>query len=176
MFEELDVKSLPDNVFKLLDNDWMLITAGKKDGFNTMTASWGTLGILWNKPVAIIFIRPHRHTFGFVENNTQFTLTFFAEQHRKALQYCGRFSGRNVDKIKETGLTPLILPSGNVAFEEARLILECKKIYVDDLKSENFIDKEIIHTIYPSKDFHRMFFGQITKCLILDEFRSGKHK
>jgi flavin reductase (DIM6/NTAB) family NADH-FMN oxidoreductase RutF len=172
MFEEIDIKSLPDNVFHLLENDWMLITAGTKDKFNTMTASFGTFGILWNKPIAIIFIRPQRYTFAFVEKNPEFTLTVFQEKYRKALQYCGQFSGRNVDKVKETGLTPLVLPSGNIAFEQARIIIECKKIYSDDFKSENFIDKEIIHRIYPTKDFHRMYIGEITKCLVLDELRS----
>jgi flavin reductase (DIM6/NTAB) family NADH-FMN oxidoreductase RutF len=174
MFEEIDIKNLPDNVFQLLDHDWMLITAGTKDKFNTMTASWGTYGILWNKPIAIIFIRPHRYTFSFVENSSQFTLTVFPEKYRKTLQYCGQFSGRNVDKIKETGLKPLILPSGNIAFEQARIIIECKKLYADYLTSENFIDKEIIHRIYPSKDFHRMYIGEITRCLVLNELRSEK--
>jgi flavin reductase (DIM6/NTAB) family NADH-FMN oxidoreductase RutF len=174
MFAEIDVKSLPDNVFQLLDNEWMLITAGKKEDYNTMTASWGAYGILWNKPVAIIFIRPHRYTFGYVENSPQFTLSFFHERYRKTLNYCGQFSGRNVNKAKETGLTPLLLSSGNIAFEQARMIIECKKLYSDDLKSEHFIDKEIIHRNYPSKDFHKMFIGSITKCYVLDETGTEK--
>jgi flavin reductase (DIM6/NTAB) family NADH-FMN oxidoreductase RutF len=175
MFEEIDVKNLPDNVFHLLENDWMLITAGTKDNFNTMTASFGTFGILWNKPIATIFVRPQRYTFSFLEDNSGFTLTVFHEKYRKALQYCGQFSGRNVDKVKETGLTPIVLPSGNMAFEQARIIVECKKLYADDFKPENFIEKEIIHRIYPSKDFHRMYIAEITKCLVLDELRSEKY-
>jgi flavin reductase (DIM6/NTAB) family NADH-FMN oxidoreductase RutF len=169
MLEEIDIKSLPDNLFHLLDDEWMLITAGTKDNFNTMTASWGTYGILWNKPIAIIFIRPHRYTLKFVENNSSFTLAVFPEKYRKTLNYCGQFSGRNVDKVKVTGLVPLVLPSGNIAFEQARLIIECKKLYADELKSENFVDKEIIHRIYTTKDFHKIFVGEITKCHVLNE-------
>ena len=168
-FEEIEVKGLADNTFQLLDEDWMLITAGTIDSFNTMTASWGSFGFLWHKPTATIFIRPHRFTLSFVESNDTFTLSFFAEKYRQILNYCGQHSGRNVDKVQETGLVPLQLPSGNIGFEQARLILECKKMYADELRADKFIDKEIIHRIYPSKDFHKMFIGEISHCYIQNE-------
>lgn len=151
---------LNENVFKLLDKDWMLITAGEAENYNTMTASWGGFGVLWNKPVAFIFIRPQRHTFSFTERCNSFTLSFFDERYREALNFCGSKSGRDYDKAKETGLTPLSV-NKNVAFAESRLILECTKLYLQDINPEGFIDKELIAKIYPSSDFHRMYVGEI---------------
>lgn len=164
-FENINIKSLTKNTFKLIDDDWMLITAGTADHFNTMTASWGTLGILWNKPVAICFIRPQRYTFEFANSNAFFTLSFFPPEHHKILQYCGAHSGKDVDKIKETGLMPLLTENGNVYFEQASLMMECQKIYEDDLKHENFIIPEIAKKVYAKNDFHRFYIGEIVSCL-----------
>ena len=160
-YSEIQCKSLNDNVFQLLDNEWMLISAGTLNSFNTMTASWGSFGILWHKPVATIFVRPHRYTNEFLEKNLHFSLSFLGSEHKEILNFCGQHSGRNVDKIKETGLSPLTLPSGCVGFEQARMLFECKKLYVDQLKGESFLEKEIIHKEYPGKDFHHMFIAEI---------------
>jgi flavin reductase (DIM6/NTAB) family NADH-FMN oxidoreductase RutF len=168
-FEKVDVKSLQDNIFKLLDEQWMLITAGKIGSFNTMTASWGSFGVLWDKPIATIFIRPHRHTFSFVENDDFFTLSFFNSKHKRILSYCGQHSGRTVDKIKETGLLPFATLSGSVAFEQARMIIECRKIYHDEFRPEKFAINEIIHRTYPEKDYHKIFIGEIINCYVSNE-------
>jgi len=172
IFELTDVKKLDINVFHILDDDWMLITAGSIDSFNTMTASWGSFGILWNKPVATIFVRPHRYTFSFLESNEFFTLSFFSDKYRKILNFCGQYSGKSIDKIKQTGLMPFKTPLNNIAFQEARLIFECKKVYSDYLKSDNFIDKSIIHRHYPAKDFHGMFIGEIVNCYVLNDIKN----
>jgi flavin reductase (DIM6/NTAB) family NADH-FMN oxidoreductase RutF len=164
IFETIDIESVNENFFSLLNHDWMLVTAGEMDDFNTMTASWGTLGMLWNKPVAVIFVRPHRYTYEFVEKYPYFTLSFFETRYKDILNYCGQHSGKNVDKVKETGLIPYALASGAVTFEQARLIIECRKLYFDDLKHDHFIDKEIIHRAYPGKDFHRFYIGEIMQC------------
>jgi flavin reductase (DIM6/NTAB) family NADH-FMN oxidoreductase RutF len=174
ILKPISVKTLKDNVFKLLDNDWMLITAGNKESFNTMTASWGTFGILWNKPIAIGFIRPHRFTFEFVNKAEYFTLTFFTEQHRETLNYIGSHTGRTSDKIKDTGLHILTTEHGSIYYSEARLVMECKKLYVDDLKEENFVINSLVKDIYPSKDFHRFFIGEIVNCLCTDSLISEK--
>lgn len=165
VFVKTDVKTLTDNTCKLIGDDWMLITAGNKDSFNTMTASWGMMGVLWFLPVAVCFIRPQRHTFQFMEQSELFTMSFFEEKHKNILQFCGNKSGRDVNKIKETGLTPLFTESGNIYFNEARLVLECRKLYAGSLKPEYFIDTTIIGQIYPNKDFHKMFIGEIIQCL-----------
>lgn len=159
VFTPIDSRAISDNVVHLMADEWMLITAGTPDHFNTMTASWGAVGHLWNRPVAFCFIRPQRYTFEFAEAQDCFTLSFFDETYRPALALCGRVSGRDVDKVKEAGLTPRILESGNVAFEEARLIIECRKIYADFFTPEQFIDDP--SGIYPSGDFHKMYIGEI---------------
>ena len=105
-YTELNPYKINENVFKLLDVQWMLITAGNEDKYNTMTASWGGLGVLWNKSIATIYIRPQRYTFEFVENNSIFNLSFFDKKYKPALNFCGSKSGRDYDKAKETGLTP----------------------------------------------------------------------
>lgn len=151
------------NFFKKIGDDWMLITAGTAEKFNTMTASWGAIGVLWHEPIAICFIRPQRYTFQFVENERFFTLSFFSEQYKKALQICGTQSGRNCDKIALSGLTPITTHHQNIGFAEASLIMECEKIYHDDIKPQNMLSI-LPESIYPTKDYHRMFFGKILNC------------
>jgi flavin reductase (DIM6/NTAB) family NADH-FMN oxidoreductase RutF len=163
-YSEVNPYKLNDNLFDLLDKQWMLITAGTENKYNSMTASWGGFGILWNKPIAIIFIRPHRFTYNFVEDNSTFNLSFFSEKYRPALQFMGSKSGRDFDKAKETGLTPIISPNNCIAYEEARLNIDCKKLYFGDLDPKNFIDSALIKRNYPTKDFHRFYFGEILGC------------
>jgi flavin reductase (DIM6/NTAB) family NADH-FMN oxidoreductase RutF len=141
----------------------MLVTAGNGEKHNTMTASWGQMGILWNKPVVNVYIRPQRYTREFVEAQEWFSLSFFeGETQRKALSLLGSKSGRDGDKIAETGLHVQMLD--NVpAFAEARLVLVCKKLYVQDIQPESFLEKSLIKTSYPAADFHRMYVAEIEK-------------
>ncbi len=163
-FHTIEPSDITDNVFKLVGSDWMLVSAGDLIDFNTMTASWGGAGVLWNKNVCWCVIRPVRHTYKLVEASDRFTLCFFAEEHRPALKYCGTHSGRDVDKMAATGLTPLTTESGGVYFEQARLVLECRKIYHQDLDPARFLDPSI-NREYPDKDYHRMYFGEIVRSL-----------
>jgi flavin reductase (DIM6/NTAB) family NADH-FMN oxidoreductase RutF len=163
---DLNPYHLDENVFNLLDNKWMLITAGTPDHFNMMTASWGGLGVLWNKSIVTIYVRPQRFTYKFVEENPTFSISFFEKEYKAALNFCGSKSGRDFDKVKETGLTPVITPRGNISYKEAYLTIDCTKIYADDLKLSSFIDKSLIEKVYPTKDFHRFFIGEITGCYI----------
>ncbi len=165
MFRKISPFDIDDNVFKMMDKDWMLITAGTRDHVNTMTASWGHLGIIWNLPVAICYIRPQRYTFGFANQHAYYTLSFFEEKDREILQFCGKKSGRDHDKIRETGLVPLETEEGNIYFEQARLVLECRKIYQDDMKSDHFLRPEIVKKNYPKNDFHRFYYGEIINVL-----------
>jgi len=163
-FVEIKPVQITDNTFKLIGSDWMLITAGTLDAYNTMTASWGGLGVLWNKDVCFCFVRPTRHTYGFMEKADTFTLTFFDEDYRDALKFCGSHSGRDVDKAAKTGLTPVQSSSGSVYFNEARMVIECRKLYYQDIDPANFIDPSIDKN-YSLKDYHRMYVGEIIKCL-----------
>ena len=153
-----------ESPFRVIGKEWMLITAGTMDGWNTMTASWGAMGELWFKPVVFTFLRPQRYTLEFVERESFFTLSFFEEKYRTALNFCGANSGRDCDKAEKTGLTPMATANGSVAFEEARLILECRKLYFQDLDPSLFLDKEI-EKHYPKQDYHRMFVGEVVSVL-----------
>ena len=130
-----------------------------------MTAAWGGLGFLWNRPLAIIFIRPQRYTYEFVERYDSFSLSFFNGGEKKALNLCGTRSGREIDKMKETGLTPKVSKTGNIYYEQASLVIDCKKVYYDDIDPARFLDPGISRN-YPQKDYHRMYFGFITHCLV----------
>lgn len=162
-FQVVNPKEIDENAIKLIGDKWMLVTARDSAKFNMMTASWGTIGYLWNKPVVFIFIRPQRYTFGFLEEKENFTISFFGEQYRDALKICGSMSGRDVNKLEKTGLTPRYTEAGSVAFEEANLILECKKMYADFLNPEAFIDTAIVSAHYPAKDFHKVYVAEIVK-------------
>ena len=163
-FKTINPKSIQENTFQLMATDWMLITAGNLKSYNTMTASWGGLGHLWNKHIAICFIRPQRYTYEFVEKNEFLTLSFFHDKHREILNYLGKESGRSINKMKVEGITPIISENNSIYFEEAKLVLECKKLYFDDLEPSHFIDKNL-DKLYPTKDYHRMYFGEIVNCL-----------
>ncbi len=140
-----------ENVFNLIGAEWMLVTAGNKEKFNTMTASWGGLGWLWNKPVAFVFIRPERYTHEFIEQENRLTLSFYAPEYRKAMQLCGTKSGRDTDKVAATGLTPHILETGAITFAEARLTLDCRKLFKTSMQATEFIDKTILEKWYTDK-------------------------
>ncbi|MDA8098383.1 MAG: flavin reductase family protein [Nitrospiraceae bacterium] len=162
-FETIAPEQLTDNPFTLIGKDWMLITAGTQEKFNTMTASWGGLGVLWERKVVFCFVRPTRYTYEFMERGDRFTLSFFGERHRKALQFCGSHSGRNTDKMQGAGLTPFD-DNGFISFQEARLVLACRKVYFQDILPQQFLDPSI-ENMYPQKDYHRMYAGEIVRCL-----------
>lgn len=155
-----EVKSLCENPFTLLSNDWMLITAKNGDKYNTMTASWGGFGVLWNKNVASIYIRPQRYTYEFVENSDYFTISVLPAEYKSALSFCGSKSGRDYDKAKECGITPIIADE-SIAFGEARLVLVCKKLYYTDIDPNNFYDTTIDSVDYKNHDYHRMYIAEI---------------
>ena len=166
--KKIEVKELKDNMFETISKEWMLVTAGTKDKFNTMTANWGGIGFLWNKPVAFIFIRPERYTFDFIEQNDYLTLSFLGEEHKDVHKICGSKSGRDIDKVKATGLQPLFTENGSITFEQARLTFECKKLYADMIKPEDFIDQSIIDRWYGEAHggFHKMYVVEIVGNLI----------
>lgn len=165
MDKKIDVSALKENVFKLIGSDWMLITAGDIKNFNTMTASWGGFGVLWNKNVAFCFVRPTRHTYSFMENAGFFTLCFFDVKYKDILTFCGTHSGRNVNKIEKTGLLPAETVSGNIYFKDARIVIECRKIYFQDINPKNFLNASIGDN-YPEKDYHKMYIGEIVSCIL----------
>ncbi len=163
----IDPKQLDKNVFSAIGDQWMLITAGTPEHCNTMTASWGGLGVIWNIPSATCYIRPQRYTKEFVDREDYFTLSFFGEEHRKSLQLCGSRSGREVDKVKECGFTVRAADCGAPYFEEAELVLVCRKRFVQPMDPDN-MPQEIKDKFYPQKDYHVMYIGEIVEVLVKD--------
>ncbi len=152
------------NVFSMIGKENMLISSGTLSAWNTMTAAWGGFGFLWQKNVVFAFVRPTRHTYGFMEKNPNFSLSFFPESEREKLLFCGSHSGRDVDKAEATGLRPVDAGNHTIAFEQARLVIVCRKIYHQDIDPENFLDPAIDEH-YPEKDYHRVYVGEVLSVL-----------
>lgn len=163
-FKEISAFDIEGNFFKKIGKEWMLVTAGDESNFNTMTASWGGTGVIWNKNVVFAFIRESRYTREFIDNGEYFTLSFFGGKMMKELAFCGRNSGRDTDKTAETGLVP-IFDEKAPYFEQADLVLVCKKLYRQKLDECCFIDKSIAQANYSDNDWHYAYIGEIVKVL-----------
>lgn len=151
------------NPFAAIGKEWFLLTAGTESGgWNCMTCSWGAVGVIWNKPTVTCYVRHSRHTYSFMEQQDTFTISFFGEAHRKALAFCGSHSGRDCDKAAETGLHPLPL-DGGMTFEEAELVLVCKKRYAADLDIAD-LPADAVQSFYADNDTHKMYLGEIIAC------------
>ena len=163
MFQKIDPNALDFNPFSAIGDRWMLITAGTPDHCNTMTASWGGVGILWGAPMATCYVRPQRYTNRFMKEGEQFTLSFFDGKYRPQLNLCGTKSGRDVDKVKECGFTVAAAAGGAPYFEQAELVLVCRKrmempmdpaAVPEDVKEKSYHD-----------DFHDIYWGEIVEVL-----------
>ena len=161
--QPVDVKDFSPRIFHLFDDQWLLLACGDftTRHFNAMTVSWGSMGTIWNRPFVQVLVRPTRYTFEFMNRYDTFTVSAFAEPHRSALSLLGSTSGRDGDKIAASGLTPVA--SRKVAspgFAEAELILECRKLFWQDIDPAHLVDPSI-EDHYPEKDYHRMFLGEV---------------
>lgn len=163
-FKEISPSEISANPFDLIGKQWALVTARDGEGCNPMTASWGGVGVMWNKPVAFTFIRPQRYTFGLMESEGYYTLSFLPENKRAALNFCGSNSGRDVDKVKECGLTP-VYDELAPYFEEAELVLVCKILYAQEMKEYDVVIQNAILPYYNEDDWHTMYVGEIVKVL-----------
>ena len=159
--KDIDAVALKLNVTDIWTTTWFLLTAGDREKFNAMTIGWGSMGVMWKKPFIQVVVRPGRHTLNYLESYPTFTVCAFPRDYRKALTLLGTTSGRDSDKIKESGLT--VIESKKVdapSYKEAELILECKKMYWQDMDPEHFVDPDIAKN-YQKQDFHRIYFGEI---------------
>ena len=162
-FENIPVESLEINPFERIGKNWMLITAKKGDQVNTMTASWGGLGTMWNKNVAFIVVRPQRYTKEFIDASSTFSLSFFDKKYVKELAYCGKFSGRDENKIEKCNFT--VGEEKNTPYiEQANLVMICKKIFVQPYTADSFLDSHI-KKLNKKKDFHTLYIAEIESIL-----------
>lgn len=171
-FQTIQPKDIQANPIELIGQGWMLITAGTEASYNTMTASWGSLGELWGRPISTCYINPTRYTYEFMQKAEYYTLCFFDPEYREALQYCGTHSGRDAEgknKAEAAGLTPAYTANGAVYFKEAYLVLECKKLYSDQFRPADFHADVVMgsgenQSVYNKGDqMHRFYIGEIVE-------------
>lgn len=161
--QPIEITQLNIQPHDLFHNQWVLLTAGDfaQGLFNAMTIGWGAIGTMWSKPFAFIAVRHSRYTFEFMEKFNSFTLAAFPDKYHSALSLLGSQSGRDGDKMAASGLTPIASTIVKApSYEEAELMLECQKIYADDLNPAHFLD-ESIYRHYPNRDFHCIYYGEI---------------
>ena len=170
MFKEIDITHLNENVVDLFKNRWALVTAGDKDALNTMTVSWGAVGELWGKDMATLYIRPQRYTEEFLNKNDYLTVSFYPDDMKKRIHgVCGSKSGRDVDKVKECNLTP-VFDEKAPYFNEAQIVLVCKKAAKSRFNPDEFLDGEIDEKWYPQNDYHFIYYAEIEKVLVKDDW------
>jgi len=160
-FIKKNIEELQFNPVSMIGKEWFLLTSGTPEEYNTMTCSWGGIGVMWNAPTITAYVRASRYTFEYLEKNDKFTVCVFPEEYRKALAFCGSHSGRDVDKVKETGLTPAAF-DGVPGFAEAKLVFVCEKVYAQMLEENCFIDRENLEKLYAKDAMHKMYLGRIT--------------
>lgn len=160
----MDLKKFNLAPLYTIDQEWALLTAGVKEKFNTMTISWGGLGTIWNKPVVTVYVKPNRYTYEFMENNEYFTISFYEKEYKDDLGILGSKSGRNLDKISLTKLTPEYLKN-TTSFKESKLTIVCKKIYFQDMDVNNIdvesITQSELDRFYKNEPMHRMYIGEV---------------
>lgn len=150
--------------FTKIGKEWALVTAGTKLKANTMTISWGGVGVLWGKNVAYIFIRDSRYTKEFIDGNEFFSITFLSEKYRDALNYCGSHSGREGGKVEKAGLT--FATRHSIPFiDEGNLVFLCKKMSATRLTEDSFLVPEIREKWYKDGDMHTMYIAEIIEIM-----------
>jgi len=170
-FKKIEKKALQLNPISMFADDWPLLTAGNEEkGYNTMTIAWGHIGAIWNAPTMVVYVRPQRYTKAFMDNNALFTVSVLPTEYKEALTYLGTTSGRNEDKISKVGLTP-IYAEDTTYFEEATMVFVCRTLYQAQIKEDRFLDQAVRDLMYPEKDFHDMYIGEIIEILVKEEKR-----
>lgn len=164
-FQEVSINTVTWDPFRTYRDKWALLTAGTPGDFNTMTISWGSYGELWARPTVTVYVRHSRYTYTFTEREDRFTVSFFDAGCRKVLSRLGTLSGREIDKMSDSGLTPCAL-DGSVGFEESELTLVCRKLYRHDFVPQEFTVPSVEREIYADHDYHRAYIAEIERVYI----------
>lgn len=163
-FQTVPIEKLDMNPFEKIGKQWALVTAGDEKQCNTMTVSWGGVGVLWGKNVVYIFIRDSRYTKEFIDQGDTFSMAFLGEEYRRALSFCGAHSGRDTDKFAQAGLTPAF-QNGIPYPDEAEMVLLCRKLAAVPITEDAFFDAQILPKWYGDGDMHTMYVGEILQVL-----------
>ena len=173
-WKKIAPSEISDNAIDLIDNYKGILAMGNKDEHNAMTIGWGTLGVLWGKPIYTVFVSSSRFSYTLLEKYDTFTVTFFNKSHMKDVMYLGHHSGRDGDKISKTSLHLSYTDLGNPIFDEAFLVIECRKIYAAPFDSaklqpaqKEFYEKRQI-------GIHSEYVGEILNVFVKEENRVEK--
>lgn len=158
--KRIDPFELSLSIFNEIGKKGFLLLSGEEQNHNSMTVGWASLGYLWKKPMAFVYVRPQRYTYEFMEKYDYFSINFFSQDYHDILQLFGTKSGREIDKMHPQKITPLNFENKTNYYKEAEMVLICRKVYIEDLKPENFVDKTFLKN-YPMNDFHRIYYGEI---------------
>lgn len=165
-FKKIEIEQLQDSPVKLISKDWMLVGAGDENKFNALTASWGAVGFIWNRPTLTAYIRDNRYTYEFMHSRENFTVSILEPEFKDAMMICGKQSGRDGNKIASAGLSPVLTPSGEVSYKQARIVVECRKLFLQQMELDNLIPelKDKITGAFYHHDtaLHQQFIAQIT--------------
>ena len=162
-----DPKELASELLQAFSAQNALLTAGDRKSCNTMTIGWCQTGRLWNLPVCTVYVRPERYTYQFMEDQDYFTVSVLPEGEKKTMALCGSRSGRDIDKVKECGFTVRAAECGAPYFEEAELVLVCRKRFAQPMDPDN-MPQEIKTKWYPEEDYHTLYIGEIVEVLVKD--------
>lgn len=162
----VDPKTLTPEIFQVFGTQNALLTAGDKDGCNTMTIGWCQLGRAWNLPVCTVYVRPERYTYQFMESHDYFTVSVLPQSEKKTMALCGTKSGRDVDKVRECGLTVAYGAGDAPFFDEAELVLVCRKLYVQDMDPACVLDGRVSAFYGEKGGWHRVYTGEVVEAYI----------
>jgi flavin reductase (DIM6/NTAB) family NADH-FMN oxidoreductase RutF len=161
--QHVDYKAVAGKAMKQIEDNGAFLTVQSGDALNIMTIGWASMGFIWGRPVLTVLVRASRHTFGIIERTPEFTMSVPLAGMKKELEICGTQSGRKVDKLKKCGLK--ILPGVKVStpvLDIPGIHFECRKVYASAMDPARLIDA--CKHLYPGKDFHTIYFGEIVYC------------
>jgi flavin reductase (DIM6/NTAB) family NADH-FMN oxidoreductase RutF len=166
LFKQINPSEIPGDVFTLVNKDFTVITGGNPEHYNSMVASWGGWGTLFNKPVTWCFLRSNRYTLELIRKNLTYTMSYFDDEYKEDIMPFGEKSGRDSNKMKETKLTSVQTPAGNLTYKEAKIIIECKLFEVTTIAPDDFQTEDarkfMIDAHAETNDYHKIVFGEIT--------------
>jgi len=172
LFKKIEPTEINENVFKLVGQDFTVITAGDELHYNSMTASYGGWGQLFDNPVTWCFLRANRYTLEVMKECHTYTMSYFDDEYKEQVLFFGSKTGKDTDKMKETTLTMVQTPSGNTSYKEARLIIECELMEITSVKPDDFYSQKgkdfVIEGYNDAKDYHKLVFGNITNVWVRD--------
>jgi len=161
----VDYRDYVKEMIKAFNDGRVLLVSQEKEGVpNVMAIGWGTIGIIWQKPIFVVLVRPSRYTYKLIEETGEFTVNIVPPQLKEVVQYCGTVSGRDQNKFKEKQLTAIASKKVMAPIiKECILHFECRVVHKNDLIPAE-LEKSIVPALYPKGDFHRVYFGEILAC------------